>query len=75
MYIKILVPRVANLDNYAFFLKNILLNGLPKLFITDEYIKTRVCEGRSQTKGEPVILHCIRKQLFLVSCGKSGIDT
>lgn len=49
--------------------------GLPKLFITDEYIKTRVCEGRSQTKGEPVILHCIRKQLFLVSCGKFGIDT
>lgn len=27
MYIKILVPRVANLDNYDFFLKNILLNG------------------------------------------------
>ena len=39
MDIKILVPIVANLDNYTFFFfftKNILLNGLTELFITNE---------------------------------------
>lgn len=38
MSIKILVPRVANLDNYA-FLKNTLLNGLSVLFIMNEHVK------------------------------------